>query len=60
MLKDYYDWDRISWIPIKDLFERFEFFRPKFQEIARRQSQERLEAELMQKRMNRPSNKPYR
>ena len=47
-------------MPIKDLMDRINFFQPKFQEIAKRQAQERLEAELTQKRMNRVQNNRYR
>jgi len=47
-------------MPIKDLLDRIQFFQPKFKEIADRQAKERLEAELAQKRMARPSNNRYR
>lgn len=60
MLKDYNSWEELSWMPIKDLMDRINFFQPKFQEIAKRQAQERLEAELTQKRMNRVQNNRYR
>ena len=51
MLKDYFSWEELSWMPIKDLMGWISFFQPKFQEIAKRQAQERLEAELTQRRM---------
>ena len=58
MLKEYNTYDELSWMPIKDLMDRIGFFQPKFQEIARRQSQERLQAELAQKNMGRVRNNP--
>jgi len=60
MLKDYNSWEELTWMPIKDLLDRIQFFQPKFKEIADRQAKERLEAELAQKRMARPSNNRYR
>ena len=57
MLKDYFSWEELTWMPIKDLMGWINFFQPKFQEIAKRQQQERLEAELMQKKMNRVQNR---
>lgn len=60
MLKEYNSFDELSWMPIKDLMDRYKFFQPKFQEIAKRQQQERIEAELMQKRQAKMTNNRYR
>ena len=60
MLKEFNTWEELSWFPIKDLMDRINFMQPKFQEIARRQAQERLEAELAQKKSQRIQNNRYR
>lgn len=58
MLKDYYSYEEISYMPLKDLFRIVEYFRPKLQEIARRQSEQQLELELQGKKgMVKPGSK---
>lgn len=50
MLKEYYTFDEITWMPIGGLFREINNFKPKMREIARRQEQARLQAELEGKR----------
>lgn len=50
MMRDYYTYEEIGYMPIKELFRSVEYFRPKLQEIARRQSEKQLELELQGKR----------
>lgn len=50
MLKDYYTYEDLNAIPIKDLFSLIEYFKPKLQEIYRRQQQSALEMELQGKK----------
>lgn len=59
MLKEYYSHEELMAMPIKDLMNEIGYFQPKFQEIARRQARERVEAELAQKRANKPSASLY-
>ena len=62
MLKDYYTYDELLKMPLKKLIEEIELFSPRFKEIAKRQQQERLKAELENKRnANRPrGNQDYK
>lgn len=53
MLKDYYSYEQIYHMPLRDLFSNIEYFKPKLKEIARQQEAARLEAELTGKRNNR-------
>ena len=46
MLKEYYTYDEITAMPIRNLFAEIDKFSPKLKEIARRQEQERIKAEL--------------
>ena len=50
MLKDYYTYEEITWMPLKDLMRQIEIFKPRFREIAQRQQQERMKQEFLQKR----------
>ena len=46
MLKDYYTYEDISWIPIRDLLALIEYFKPKLREIANRQAKDTLMLEM--------------
>lgn len=50
MLREYYSYEEITWIPIRSLMGKIDEFKPRLQEIAKRQEQERLKAELEGKR----------
>lgn len=50
MLEKYYTFDEITQMPLMNLFAEIELFKPKLKEIARRQEQARLQAELEGKR----------
>ena len=50
MLKDYFTYDDIREMPIKNLMDWIEFHKPKMAEIAKRQAQERMKAELENKK----------
>ena len=50
MLKDYYTFDEVEAMPIRELFAIIEDFKPKFKEIARQKENARLQAELEGKR----------
>ena len=50
MLKDYYTFEDISWIPIKDLLALIEYFKPKMREIASRQAKDSLMLEMQGKK----------
>ena len=46
LLKEYYTYQEIQSMPMRNLFGEIEKFKPKFQEIARQQEMARLNAEL--------------
>ena len=46
MLKEYYPYDDIKNMPLKNLMQQVKYFTPKFKEIAKRREQERLKMEL--------------
>ena len=52
MLKEYFTFEDLYWMPIKNLLYWIHYFRPKFEKIARRQENERLKMELEGKRQN--------
>jgi len=55
MLRDYWTYEEIQTMPIRGLLDEIDYFTPKLKEIARRQEEERLKAELEGKRnMKRP------
>ena len=50
MLRDYYAYEDISMIPIRDLLGIIDYFKPKLAEIAKRQQNDMLQMELQGKR----------
>lgn len=52
MLKEFYTYEEITWMPIRGLFDEIDKFHPKLKEIARRQEEARLKAELEGKKNN--------
>jgi len=56
MLRDYYTFEEITGMPIRGLFDEIEKFQPKLKEIARRQENARLQAELEGKRQRTQQN----
>lgn len=52
-LSDYYTFDDIGQMPLKDLVATIEYFKPKLKEIAQRQESERLKLELSGKKNTR-------
>ena len=50
MLKDYYTYEDINSIPIKDLLSLIDYFKPKMREIANRQAKESLMLEMQGKK----------
>lgn len=58
MLKEYYTFEEINWMPIKSVLQEIEYFKPKMKEIARAQETKKLEMELMGKQnQKRPNNR---
>lgn len=51
-LKDYWSYEQLGYMPIRDLLDQLEFFTPKLKEIANRQYNERMKAELTGKSNN--------
>lgn len=49
-LNEYYTFEELGQMPLKDLVEVIEYFKPKFREIAQRQEAEKLKMELAGKR----------
>lgn len=55
LMKEYYTYEDIGRVPIRDLINEINYFTPKAKEIMRRQEQARLESELTgKKKMNMP------
>lgn len=52
-LKDYYTYEALSYMPLRDLTDNLEFFMPKLKAIAERQQNARLQAELTGKQNQR-------
>ena len=50
VLRDYWSYDEIANMPLRDVISETEYFTPKLREIARRQQNEQLHAELAGKR----------
>lgn len=50
MLKDYYTYEDISMVPIKDLLALIEYFKPKLRDIANRQARDTLMLEMQGKK----------
>lgn len=46
VLKDYYSYEQLNAMPIRDVLENINYFTPKLKEIARQQEADRLKAEL--------------
>lgn len=46
VLRDYYTYEEILWMPLRDVMAKVKFFTPKLKEIARYQEGERLKAEM--------------
>ena len=55
MLKDYYSYQELQWMPLRNLIDKVAEFKPRFQEIARRQQSEMLSQQLFGKQ---PGPKP--
>lgn len=49
-MKDYWSYEDLLWMPLRDCIENVEYFMPKMKEIARQQEAERLKSELTGKR----------
>ena len=45
-LRDYYTYEALYYMPIKNLIEEVEYITPKLNEIARRQQADRIRAEM--------------
>lgn len=45
-MKEFYTYDELMEMPLKYLFEEFDFFADRAKEIAERQANEKLESEL--------------
>lgn len=45
-LKDYWSYEQLGYMPIRDLTDQLDFFMPKLKEIANRQANNRVQAEL--------------
>lgn len=52
-LNEYYTFDEIGQMPLKDLVATIEYFKPKMKEIAQRQEAERMKMELAGKKNSR-------
>ena len=50
MLKDYYSYEEMSWMPLRNIMENIAKFKPRFKEIARRQQQAQLQQQMEGKR----------
>lgn len=50
LLRDFWSYDQIFYMPIRDMIAEVEYFTPKLKEIARRQEADRLQMELTGKR----------
>lgn len=50
ILKDYWSYDEIYHMPLRNIIEEINYFMPKLKEIAKRQEAEQLKAELAGKR----------
>lgn len=50
VLKDYWSYEDIYNMPLRDVINEVNYFMPKLREIARRQERDRLEAELSGKK----------
>lgn len=46
LMKDYWSYEALLWMPLRDCIENVEYFMPKMKEIARQQETERLKSEL--------------
>lgn len=58
VLRDYWTYEEINQMPLRDVIAEVEYFTPKLKEIARQQEADRLKAELAGKRnMKRPGGK---
>ena len=56
MLKDYYAYEQLLWMPLRNIMDKLAEFKPRFQEIARRQQQAQLQQQLEGKRQARANN----
>lgn len=45
-LRDYWSYEQLGYMPIRDLMDQLDFFLPKLKEISNRQANDRLQAEL--------------
>lgn len=52
-LNEYYTFDEIGQMPLKDLVATIEYFKPKMKEITQRQEAERMKMELAGKKNSR-------
>lgn len=50
ILRDYWSYEEIYWMPLKNVIAEIEYFTPKLREIAQRQANQQLEAKLTGKR----------
>lgn len=45
-LKDYWSYEQLGYMPIRDILDQLDFFLPKLKEISNRQANNRMQAEL--------------
>ena len=50
VMRDYWSYDEILHMPLRNIIEEINYFMPKLKEIAKRQEEERVKAELAGKR----------
>lgn len=58
VLKDYWSYEELSYMPIRDIIDEVNYFTPKLRQIAKQQETVRLQAELAGKQnMKQPGGK---
>ena len=58
VLKDYWSYEELSYMPIRDIIDEVNYFTPKLRQIAKQQETTRLQAELAGKQnMKQPGGK---
>ena len=60
MMKDFWSYEDITYMPIKNLFTLIKYYTPKLKEIAKQQEAARLKAELEGKRRQQRQEKSRR
>lgn len=58
VLKDYWSYEELSYMPLRDIIDEVNYFTPKLRQIAKQQETARLQAELAGKQnMKQPGGK---